>query len=474
MAVKLLRRSAGTDSGRADAVRLLSQGGCGVCRYIEDSARHWLSAYIIENHSDAAVAGRVNEALGFCPAHTRRLLTDMSAAWLLGWVFVGVVAAGRRRLAADDRPRIPPCVVCAHMHDFERMGIDLVLRYLSHPEARSAYEQAGGFCLDHALRALDRVGPEEGRVVAGVLGAALGEGAGSLFAALAGADRDARLRDRLRLVAADEVLERERTVRASSVRGGILDDIVAASCPVCRAGTRRAWWYVNWLARSFGESKGPRIEDMYLCATHLHDVAQANPGHVEWLEKTLAGYWADKAGRFIRALDKRRATRTSRLAGTIVPPSATDLRARATGYRDALRPLRTGPGCRICQVARRAEQEQTQALAAAVLDRELAEEFARSHGVCLRHALTWPRGNPPVLVTDVVRARLAMLAFELDEAVRRTSWTTRFEPRGAESSAWLRAPTLLDGRTYAGCPAATVADAVRGSPDGQAQGSGRS
>jgi hypothetical protein len=54
------------------------------------------------------------------------------------------------------------------------------------------------------------------------------------------------------------------------------------------------------------------------------------------------------------------------------------------------------------------------------------------------------------LARRVLAARLAVLAWELEEAGRKERWDARHEPRGAEGTAWLRAAAQLDGRTFLG------------------------
>jgi hypothetical protein len=60
---------------------------------------------------------------------------------------------------------------------------------------------------------------------------------------------------------------------------------------------------------------------------------------------------------------------------------------------------------------------------------------------CLSAVVTGP--GDPWSTTFATRTR--QLSFELGEAVRADSWSSRWDTRGAELSSWQRAPFLLDG-----------------------------
>jgi hypothetical protein len=75
--------------------------------------------------------------------------------------------------------------------------------------------------------------------------------------------------------------------------------------------------------------------------------------------------------------------------------------------------------------------------------------FAKGHGLCLRHysrALTLkpPEGIREIL-TEVQAARLSLLEWELEESLRKDSWTFRPEAAGTERTAWSRAIRRFSG-----------------------------
>ena len=58
------------------------------------------------------------------------------------------------------------------------------------------------------------------------------------------------------------------------------------------------------------------------------------------------------------------------------------------------------------------------------------------------------------------------LQWELDEAVRKRAWATRYEPKGIEFAAWREAASLYEGANLAGLTAEEVAKGIPQSLDG--------
>jgi hypothetical protein len=100
-----------------------------------------------------------------------------------------------------------------------------------------------------------------------------------------------------------------------------------------------------------------------------------------------------------------------------------------------------------------AEDRESALLVAAVQDEVTARAYAASHGICVRHAQQLADDDASGPLVAVLRARLAVLGWELDEALRKSSWTERWHRGGPEANAWLRAPSYLDGRVFLGAPA---------------------
>lgn len=121
---------------------------------------------------------------------------------------------------------------------------------------------------------------------------------------------------------------------------------------------------------------------------------------------------------------------------------------RRSARADLTRPSR----CRACDEEATAGRRQLALLKVQLRDPVRARAYEYTHGVCLRHALA--HGDAlPAPARSLLDARLALLRWEVDEALRKQDWHTRHEVKGAEMTVGRRAPTLLDGRTYAGLPA---------------------
>ena len=88
-------------------------------------------------------------------------------------------------------------------------------------------------------------------------------------------------------------------------------------------------------------------------------------------------------------------------------------------------------------------------LAALLEDAGGRRAFEGGYGLCVRHAAqALPQSDArriASIVATTLHARLALLRWELEEQLRRGAWQARPEPRGTESSAWLRAPARFAG-----------------------------
>ena len=84
---------------------LLDRPGCVLCRTQADAAGTWMRWFVLENHSDPATLLALGESTGFCPAHTRRVLTEAGPDVLrLPWEFTVRGAIDRAGRLASGRP----------------------------------------------------------------------------------------------------------------------------------------------------------------------------------------------------------------------------------------------------------------------------------------------------------------------------------------------------------------------------------
>jgi hypothetical protein len=421
------RHGSATDAQRTlrDALELLRDGLCAVCRQRDDSAHRWLAYFVNESHTDEGVRLRVRSAVGFCPAHTRHLLADTSAPWLLPQVCDDALCGGVRLLGG--RPaRQTPCPACANAHDAEERALDDLLRALGRTPVRDAVE-GGAVCLPHLAELAARANTVDGtRLTAAARERLTGQDPDVAW--LTGLDPDAERRARL-LERLDPLLESEAPQLRDSITARWTADAALACCPLCLAEHRAARRLSSWLAATTGTA-APAHEETGLCARHLRDLTASDGPNTPAVLADYRDRWTIRLTRFGEWSQGNRASR-----------------------RDAVAFLLAAPRCRACDEERTAGRRQLELLTAELRDAVAARAYEQAHGVCLHHVLTWP-GSPPPLVRTVLDARLALLRWELDEALRKQDWHTRHEAKGAEMAVGSRAPTLLDGRVHGGLPAA--------------------
>jgi len=451
---------------RDDLLRLLAQGGCPVCRYRNAGVGYWFRAYAAETHTEPDVQQRMAASLGPCAAHTRYLIADESAPWLLKSMFADIVRAGLARLDGRDTSPVAVCRLCAQERKDEESAVALIARALDDTVSgavgpalttvQDAYRESGGACLVHALDAVRSAGPRAGPFLADVLRHRLDSVGGPDGGVdLVGSDPDVPRRAALRRgwIGPDEIAD-------PSVRALVGADLAARSCPVCRAGHRAEARFLRWAATT-GADGGPRGEEVTLCQRHLADVATDGPD-ARGVVSANAVLWQGRLGRYASSVTGLPAGawvgRIGRAMTVVTHPNAAqrwpqagrELRSPDRVHRATADRLRQPPSCRACHAVATAEQRAAALLDAVAIDPAFDQLIGRVHGACLRHVLAGIPAAPRY--REVLRARLALLAWSLEESLRKDGWTTRWEVRGREMAAWTTAPTWIDGHVYAGWP----------------------
>jgi hypothetical protein len=234
-------------------------------------------------------------------------------------------------------------------------------------------------------------------------------------ATLIGSDADARARERRRVELAARLLTGEAEERALPALAMAKAAAVVPGCPACLAGARATWRYLDWLLAD-GGAEAASQDEMLCCARHLADVEQRDPSAGR--ERVLAA----NATRMARYLDAA-------------------LGAGRRGGADAR--LR----CRVCGVTEHAELRSVSLLDAAWADAAGRAALEASHGLCLQHTVGATTGSPWRIL---LAARLGLAQWELEEVVRRTSWSTRWEADSRRAGVASEAQELLDGRISLG------------------------
>jgi hypothetical protein len=433
---------------RAEASRWLEGGGCPACRAAAATEDRYDSAFVTEQYWDVHTLLALGASLGFCPAHTRRLVARSEAPFVMRTVYEHVTGVALERLERR-RAAVPlaACPACLSREGAAERAIWVVTTVLEDSAFSDAFAAAGGFCFPHAAGALAYANEATAAVVIETLHNALSVADGSeALARLVGCDRDApvrrRLRERLRTTASEAARGDHRTSRSALAARLQLD-----ACPVCVTGALTEERYLAWLGETARDAAGRstlEVEGLWLCPRHLADIAAEAPGAAEWIGGLL--------GTAIREAAADCAVRVSTLPPASVAARLLTQRPRRL-LRQAITPLVYSRWCRACHGVSGAERRELDLLHAAMHDRVLAATYDDSHGLCARHAEALDSVAAAGNLGRVAAARLRVLAWELAEAGHRSSWSRRFALPGAEATAWLRTAGHLDGWVFLGGPA---------------------
>jgi hypothetical protein len=424
------RRAANRGRNRSDALRLLADGGCPICRRAIESQRQWIRAWINETNVDPDVIAAVRAARGFCASHLRVLLARTDAGFMLPNTLSDMVDVRLQDLAAGGGPAAGhSCPICQSGQRAVADTVLIIATVSDEGEVQKALAEQAAICLPHTV-ALLRATPRPAILrsfaerFAGVSGSAA-------LTPITGDDPHADARARLIPALFDDDDAAPEVARLPAVEQAIAavgDD----SCGCCRVRGVAPIRYLRWLieARQDLDRKLDPIETA-LCAAHLHDLSTVDPLTASWI--------ADLEHPVIT-------TRITRLAAALPTPTARH-RAGAEalrGYDGTIRP------CPACRAADTATESRLALLTAALPDAAFRSALAAGHGLCATHAPALTARSGDRLPSEVLRGRLQLLGWELAEIRRKREWWTRHERQGREMGAWRHAPTLLTGDTYLG------------------------
>ncbi|MDR0343996.1 MAG: hypothetical protein LBI49_13010 [Nocardiopsaceae bacterium] len=127
---------------------LLTGPGCPVCGYTAEARGRYLDWFALEGHGDPDVITRLSASLGWCPGHTRDVMSQPGAATRLTAVYRYLVEGAREKLQAR-KPRIAACPACVHDRAVADRALDAVLAGLTDTATRERYLATGGLCVPH-------------------------------------------------------------------------------------------------------------------------------------------------------------------------------------------------------------------------------------------------------------------------------------------------------------------------------------
>jgi len=455
---------------------LLDRPGCVLCRTQADAAGTWMRWFVLENHSDPATLLALGESTGFCPAHTRRVLTEAGPDVLrLPWEFTvrgaidwaGRLASGRpagRFRRSTPRASCPLCRVIAQR---ERATRSDLAACLDNPEVMATLRDRGALCYRHLRDLLPGLPPAQAAVAAAAVADLLtGVPPGSREASLmlAGHDLDALARapylDAHALALTEEAQGNLRAGRMADLAPAdrMIAELIAGSCPVCRATGREETRYLRWL----GEHRprdGPASLDLHLCGVHLHDAWSADgaEGAGPLVTGVRGAAARDQAAALAAAAGSLRSAPRGGRPPARVSGGKAGRRAPQEAFRVAAHRVIDDGYCRACRVGEGAAARQQALLRACLRDPRVLRVLEESHGLCLRHGAEVAAGPETAPVLIRLLSQLRQVQWELDEDAQKQAWDRRHEPKGREQAAWRRLPALLDGEAHLGT---TVSDGI--------------
>jgi hypothetical protein len=430
-------------TAQAEALRALETPGCAACHAATLSEQRFVSAFETELYTEPIVLQELGQSLGFCPRHSRLLLRRVEASTVLRGPYAYLVTTVIKQLGRGvTRGATRPCPACASQVGAEEGANWFIMRTLDTTAVADAYRIGGGFCLPHAVKALSDARPVPGRVVVDTMlerlqGSDLGV---QLLYRLAGRDPEVGVRRTLRARLASVAKKLDSCLPGEPVTQRLAKALGLEGCPVCLEGGLMEVRYLTWLGQEGRNRPRHLVSDgVHLCASHLHDLFQAD------------SEMGDRMGRLTR---DRATWLLERFQAQLETFRHRGLRALRTGRRSVWKPAHVALGhlleCSLCAAKVISERRTLELLLAALSDRSFRFEYGRSHGLCLRHLPSMAFQDPNSLPHRVFSARLRVLAWELEEAGRKASWSNRHERRGDETTAWFRAPGLLDGWVFLG------------------------
>ena len=441
---------------------LLTKRGCPVCLESRESDDKYFFWFLNESYGFPHVLVELADAFGFCAAHGHRLnacAKDADAiAFAHGHVtrltldLLSQAAGDEQRLRRSALIEPHACPACASMERVSERVLFFLDRLLEDPAGAELYGNPGLLCFPHFqsfaqrlrspalfqrllslhLDAMTRAGhalaayPEAADAFPAVLDLAVGGYPGQMI---------------LPAIDIESVAGERRDTIGDFAAQLDRDD----ACPVC-VEVRRAWRdWIAWLERTV--SGDQNLEDVLpTCREHVWAcVRHGSPA--------LATAAVRNA--LMAAL---RSAHNGHRALTPAPSSRRDgwmarLRRVTQGsgrrFREARQAVAYPIRCPVCERLATARDRATHLLFALLLEQRQRTAFEAGHGLCLKHFSHALSLRPPPAVQTVLieteTAKLALLRWELEEALRKRAWSARPEPGGSERTAWQRALRRFSG-----------------------------
>ena len=436
---------------------LLTKHGCPVCLESQDSDDKYFFWFLNESYGFPHVLRELADAFGFCTAHGHRLNACAKDADAIAFAHGYVTRLTLELLSnapGDEQRLIEPraCPACASMERVSERVLFFLDRLLEDPAGAELYGNPGLLCFPHFQSFAQRLRSP------------------ALFQHLLSLHLDAMTRTRHALDAYPEPADAFPAVLDLAVGGhpgpmalpvidiknvagerrDTIGDFAAQldrddACPVC-VEVHRAWCdWIAWLERAVSGDQ------------NLEDVLPTCREHVWACVRHGSPALATAVVRNALMMALRCAHGAQRMLAPAAPARrdgwVARLRRATQGSRQRFHEARQAVAypirCPVCERLATARDRATRLLFALLLEPRHRARCEAGHGLCLKHFSHALSLRPPPAVQTVLieteTAKLALLQWELEEALRKRAWSARPEPAGSERTAWQRALHRFSG-----------------------------
>ena len=495
----------GDSPDKRGILTLLADPGCLLCREERKAEDRFFVWYVIEKYSELVSLERVEKALGFCPRHTR-LLLSWAGPGIVAYLYRYLIAAALDRLSGvekvlstaaghksakldlTDLMSQSSCPVCATMKENSVWTVSLIRRTWRDPEVRCSLEEQHSFDLMHILQVSSLLSWDELSFFTTIMRDRLTDSkrAGgpqsdeSLVAVIWGTSlkgNDSVWKDETDNSTSDggEMSGLGREESWSPTLAELRKGLREPGCLICRAEKKALQVYFGWFSCEIKSTPWYHWSDaIWLCREHARDFLRVGEeAAVSRLGEAAREYWLIELEKLRVGLEDkpedslgRRAVGAARRLGKQVasgkgrgtwrsfqrhfPESVKYLYRSPKSVLAELRErwLRTHP-CPACRCAQTAVERTCDLLVRGLEDPGTRSVYCEGSGVCFQHLPLTLEFAASEDVRRVLfhsqRVRLEVLAWELAEFSRKVNWSVRYENKGWEQSAWKRAVAQYSG-----------------------------
>ncbi len=473
---------------------LREEQGCIFCRQGQKILDQFFFWYLHEGYGQLENLKRTSRSRGFCPAHTRRLISE-GLPQTISSIYLPLISDAMedlRRIEADTRSSNPPdrpgkhlipkasCPACAARDRNRDHLLHSLQNTLEEPEIREKLRQRSFICLPHLLEISPHLGWEELRFLTEAMIRTLAnaetievsEEINLLRSTLWGFEPGKGKTATGKIKPRSGPFETESSW--SPIVEGLRRTLSEPGCPVCNEQRRALDIYFGWLSEEMLEQPTHRWKQAFrLCPEHGREFAFREEGAVvSKLARAIRGYWNGELEKLSSSLSRKPPewlvlrlakvphhaynsyrAETERgagaLLGELLEAFGKALRSPAKILPELRASVQRPYPCPACRYLETIANKRSDLISRAVIDPGMLQVYQNSSGLCFYHLpqalnfCTDPMAKEGLLRAQ--RVRLEILQWELREYQRKQSWDVRYEPKGPEKDSWRRAVKQYSG-----------------------------